>query len=299
MSKVLKVAIIGGFTAVAVTLILLGQMHRGPHILVPARTSIPDEGVSLPMLDEGGRPVVEVTIDGKGPFKFILDTAATASVIGVGLNRMLALEPLKSMTADSAGKAPQAIVQIQELKFGGAVLGGLYTAVMPVEEFFPGESRPVGVLNATGFPGYLVTFDYPHKLISIKKGVLDSADSFDYSDTLPALPFRVAGREISLDMDTGSAGGLVLPAKWISELPLTGPTEEVKQVRTPAGGFPASEAKVKGVIELGKYKLDLSEVTFSDAHGGSGKATGQVGYEVLRRFIVTLDSKNRRIRLEQ
>jgi hypothetical protein len=56
---------------------------------------------------------------------------------------------------------------------------------------------------------------------------------------------------------------------------------------------------VKGTIELGKYKLDLAEVRFSDARPGPGPAAGNVGYEVLCGFIVTLDSKNHRIKLDQ
>ena len=42
-------------------------------------------GASVPMLDVGGRPMVEINIDGKGPFPFILDTGATATVIDTGL----------------------------------------------------------------------------------------------------------------------------------------------------------------------------------------------------------------------
>ena len=84
-----------------------------------------------------------------------------------------------------------------------------------------------------------------------------------------------------------------------SELPLTSQPKEAGRVRTGGGEFPVSSARVDGAIELGKYKLDLDEVRFSDARPGPGPATGNIGYDLLRHFVVTLDSKNRRIRIDQ
>jgi hypothetical protein len=51
--------------------------------------------------------------------------------------------------------------------------------------------------------------------------------------------------------------------------------------------FEFRPARVNGTIELGKYKLDLDEVRFSDARPGPGPATGNIGYDVLRYFVVT------------
>lgn len=71
-------------------------------------------------------------------------------------------------------------------------------------------------------------------------------------------------------------------------------------MRTGGGGeFPVSVARVDGVLDMGRYRLDADEVRFSDARPGPGTATGNIGYEILRHFVVTIDSKNRRIRLDQ
>ena len=43
------------------------------------------------MQDMGGRPVVDLKINGKGPYRFVLDTGATATVIGEELSRELSL----------------------------------------------------------------------------------------------------------------------------------------------------------------------------------------------------------------
>ena len=164
--------------------------------------------------------------------------------------------------------------------------------------------RSRGILSASSFPGYLLTYDYPGKRISIKKGALENADSqssFQYTEdqVLPTVPVRIAGHDTQVHLDTGSGFGLTLPAKFLTELPLTSQPKEAGRVRTGGGEFPVSIARVDGTIELGKYKLDLHEVRFSDARPGPEPAAGTIGYDVLRHFVVTLDSKNRRVRIDQ
>jgi hypothetical protein len=167
-----------------------------------------------------------------------------------------------------------------------------------------GENAPHGVLSAASFPGYLLTYDYPGKRILIRQGALASADSksiFQYTEdqVLPTVPVRIAGHDTQVHLDTGSAFGLTLPVKFLAELPLASPAKEAGMARTGAGEFPVFIARVSGTIELGKYRLALDEVRFSDARPGPGPAVGNIGYGVLRDFVVTLDSKNHRIRLDQ
>jgi hypothetical protein len=281
------------------------QMHGGPQAPPPPGIEIPEGHTSVPMLDLGGRPVVEVMINGKGPYRFILDTGAGISVIDAELNKELSLPAPAGMVAAPAGggRAPE-IVSIRELRVGQAALRGLIAAVMPLGELLRGENAPRGVLSASIFPGYLLTYDYPGKRISIKKGALagpDSQTSFEYAqnEDLPTVPIRVAGHDTRVHMDTGSGFGLVLPRKFLGVLPLASQPREDGKARTHGGEFPISAARVDGEIELGKYKLVLPEVRFSDVSPGPFPPSGNIGYEVLQHFIVTLDSKNRRILFAQ
>jgi hypothetical protein len=257
------------------------------------------------MQDMGGRPVVELKINGKGPYRFVLDTGAATTVVSEELSRELSLTaPGGMQVAAVGGGAPPAIVLIQDVRLGGAQLEDVIAAVLPLGGLLRGENAPRGVLSAAIFPGYLLIYDYPGKRISIKKGALDSADSqstFQYREdqVLPTVPLRIAGHDTEVHLDTGSGFGLTLPVKFLAELPLASRPKEAGKVRTGGGEFPVSIAAVNGAIELGKYKLDPDDVRFSDVRPGPGQATGNIGYDVLRHFVVTLDSKNRRIRLEQ
>ena len=281
------------------------QMRIGPQVPEPASIQVPGDGVTVPMQDMGGRPIVDVKINGKGPYRFIFDTGAVTTVVSDELSRELSLSPPAGVHVASVGggPAPQ-IVVIQNVRIGDAVLEGMIAAVMPLGALLKGENAPRGVLSAANFPGYLLTYDYPGKLISIKKGALESADSnsiFQYTEeqVLPTVPVRIAGHDTQVHLDTGSAFGMTLPVKFLTELPLATQPKEAGRVRTGGGEFPVSIARLNGTIELGKYKLNLDEVRFSDARPGPGPAVGNIGYDVLRHFVVTIDSKNRRIRLDQ
>jgi hypothetical protein len=274
----------------------------------PGSIRVPSDGVIVPMLDIGGRPGVELKINGKGPFVFVLDTGAAMTVVSEDLCRELHLSAPKKvevhMVGGGEGELPPPVA-IHEISFGDAVLKDMIAAMMPMPPLGPSEQAPRGVLSAASIPGYLLTYDYPSKRIIIKKGSLVEADSksiFQYGADrlLPTVPVRVAGHDTEVDVDTGSPDGLTLPSRFLAELPLATQPSEVGKVRTPRGGeFTVSIARVAGTIEIGKYKLDTDEVHFSDIHPGPLPPSGNIGYEVLRHFVVTLDSKNRRIQLRQ
>jgi hypothetical protein len=281
------------------------QMHAGPQVPAPAGIEVPRDGLTIPMQDMGGRPVVDVRINGKGPYRFILDTGAVTTVVSDELSRELSLTPPAGVQVASMGGGPApAIVVIHDLRIGNATLEGIIAAAMPLGGLLKGEDAPRGILSAASFPGYLLTYDYPGKRILIKRGALETADSrsiFEYTEdqVLPTVPVRIAGHDTQVHLDTGSPFGLVLPVKFLTELPLASPPKEAGRVHTGGGEFPVSSARVDGTIELGKYKLDLDEVRFSDARPGPGPTVGNIGYDVLRHFVVTLDSRNRRIRIDQ
>jgi aspartyl protease len=260
------------------------------------------------MLDLGGRPVVELRINGKGPFPFLLDTGAGVTVVSEDLSRELSLSAPADMqmraVAGSDG-APPPMVAIHEIRLGDAVIEGIVAMMMPSGALRVGGNAPRGVLAASAFWGYLLTYDYPGKRILIKKGSLAEADSksiFQYNkdQLLPMIPVRIAGHDTQVDLDTGSPHGLTLPTRFLAELPLATQPKTVGKAHTPNGTeFTVSVARVDGTIELGRYKLETDEVHFSDIRPGPFPPNGNIGYQVLRHFVVTLDCKNRRIQLAQ
>lgn len=281
---------------IAVLLLIAQQTHaaQDPKVaeaVKPAqpKLSIPADGASVPMLDFGGRPVVEVRINGKGPFPFILDTGASRTVVDFGLSDELSLPRSASDTT------------IKQLQVGEVSLGDLSVRAGPISTMLGGTNPPRGVLSALSFPGYLLTFDYPGKRIALRKGALKTSDgktvfSYGADEELPTVPVKVAGRDIQVHLDTGAPFSLSLPTKYKDEVPLAGPLEEGHKARSHSGEFPVFKGTLAGEIEIGDHKLLSRDILFTDVvpHPGA-TPRGQMGYAALRHFAVTLDSSNRRI----
>ncbi|MBV9009125.1 MAG: serine hydrolase [Verrucomicrobia bacterium] len=263
----------------------------GPRADAENSVNIPPDGVSVPMLSLGGRPGLNVRINGQGPFPFVIDTGANRTVIEPTLARELSLP-----------SASDGIV-IKSLQIGAANLRQVPAMVGQLLAM-PGQGdSPRGVLSALSFHGYLLTFDFPRKQITLRPGALGEANdktifSYGQGEEFPTVPVNVAGHDVQVHLDTGAPVVLALPTKYKDEAPVNGKLEEGFKVRTPSGEFPIYRGTLKGDIRIGGYTLGTHEIFFTDAAPApNAPPHGQLGSAALNYFVVTLDSLNRRIQL--
>ena len=249
-------------------------------------TAAAQSSVTVPMLNVGGRPVIEVKINGAAPERMIFDTGATNTVI----------DP--TLVGGANGAVTLKSLEIGSLRFDGvSVTSGQVFAGAPAD-------FPKGVLSAAQFPGYLVTFDFPAKTVTIAKGALGAADRkriFEYGadQVLPVAPIRVGGHEYVIHVDTGSPAGVMLPVRYSKEVPLDGELTLAGKARTVAGEFEVFSATVNGTIEIGDFPIPDHVVRFSDLRPGPAPGIGNMGSALLKNFRLTFDSANRRLRFEQ
>jgi Aspartyl protease len=264
----------------------------------PEKVEVPAAGVTVAMDNIGGRPLVNVTINGKGPYPFILDTGASITAIDPDLIKELALP------SAHGGLSPM-LSRAEELRVGDAVLRGV--TVLPAPGMLGsmgGATPPRGILSASYFSGALITLDYPGKKVIIRNGALPAPDNqtvfaYNADDTLPRLPIKIAGHEFRPHVDSGSPSGLTLPMEFSDKLPLSDKLVEAGRARTPGGEYPILRGTLAAQVELGGYKLDVKEIRFSDLRPGSDPAVGNLGYAFLKDFVITLDSKNRRLKFDR
>jgi hypothetical protein len=261
------------------------------------------ERVTVPMEIVDGRPVVPVTLGGRGPYRFILDTGAHGSVISKGLADELGLpvsgdSELRSPAGGSS--VPAKLVAIDRLALGGASASGVVAATMDFAALFPSPTAPKGVLSPSAFPGVLLTLDYPRAEVVLRRGELpapDGSEIFEYApedgDGLPMIPLTVAGRPVKAHLDAGSPGGISLPKPMAADLPLASPPVEKHRARTVDKEFVILGAPLEGRVQVGRYTLENPDLSFTDL------PMANVGYEFLRRYAVTLDVRNHRVRLEE
>jgi len=293
-------------TMIVALLFLAAQPSPAAHPAQPthpptSKVELRATEVTVPLSFMGNRPIVEVTINGAGPYRMILDTGAQGSVLDSGLADELGLPVLgEAQLGSPAGGEPVAskIVGFDGISLGDAVITGGTMVAVGLKGFFERADGPRGVLSAALFEEYLTTLDYPGRRLVIRSGSLPEPDGVEvipYQDIsgLPALPVVLAGRTFMVHMDTGSPHALVLPAKYADELPLASPPVEAGRARTVDREMVIRVAPVDGTLTLGRLTIGRPDISFMDLPG-----VGNVGFELLGRFAITIDRKNRRVRLD-
>jgi hypothetical protein len=112
-------------------------------------------------------------------------------------------------------------------------------------------------------------------------------------------PIRVAGHEYLIHVDTGSPAGVMLPLRYVSELPLEAPPVRVGTARTVAGEFDMFTATVTGDVQIGQFPIADKVLRFSDLRPGAEPGIGNMGSQLLKAFRLTVDAANRRLRFER
>ena len=103
---------------------------------------------SVPLGDWHGRPVVELTIAGEGPFRFILDSGAGVTVIDHALAGRFELKELGKTEIGSplGGTVPATRLQLQDLRLGSNEFGPVEALDMDLAAVIGAGDSPVGVL---------------------------------------------------------------------------------------------------------------------------------------------------------
>lgn len=268
----------------------------------PEKIELRSPEVSVPMQFFGNRAVVDVMVNRKGPYKFILDTGAAGTILDQLLADDLKLPNLGEIRVGSpmGGQSRSGkLVRLDQLEMGQAKLSGLQCVAMDLQQLFNGQNAPRGILSASLFSGYLLTLDYPQHRIIVRNGELpapDASEVFEYEPTqrLPTLKISVAGTNIEAHVDSGSPRGIVLPRKYTEQLPLATKPIEAGRGRTVDAEFVVLSAKLNGSVKLGRYTLDSPDLFFNEA-----ASVGSIGYDILCRFAITFDRKNHRIQFEE
>ncbi len=263
----------------------------------PKRSRLGQGPVPVPMDLVGGRPAIEATVNGNGPFLFIVDTGAGGMILDANLAEELELTPTgRTRIGDPA--RPDAIeastFELERVAIGGTTFEGL--AALAIDNRILGDAR--GIIGLPVLQDAIVTIDFPEERLVLSRGALSPHDgSVAYGldgDFLITIPLDVAGQAIDAHVDSGSMGGVSLPLRLASRLPLRAPPAVTGRARTMSGEFDVWGATLDGAIRISGVTLDDPELQFNERF-----AWGNVGSSALKRFVVTIDPTNQRIRLAE
>lgn len=273
----------------------------------PQRSQSDPSAVIVPMDDWGGRPVVAVKLNGKGPFRLLLDTGTSfelvldhklAQQVGVDTGRSDSQrtpaegDELSELARMTIGSAEFTKVQVMTTNFGG---------------FGPADdSAPLGILGLPLFSKHLLTLDYPQRQIVLARGELPppGGEVLPFApapahDPIVSLTASVAGVPVRVHIDTGSPSFITLLNKMQQQLPLEGEPRVVGMAQTPAGAVELRTAKLKGVLKIGSIEFKNPRMDFADLEPMVLGNCGNIGYQLLKDFALTIDQKNRRVQLRR
>lgn len=243
--------------------------------------------------------IEDVMINGKGPYRFLLDTGAEgagrldAKVVEelglplVGESQSLGiLNEVHEMTEHS----------VETLAIGGLSFHNVRMLSRDYSEIAgPGYPPIHGILGFHLFNEYLLTIDYPARTISVEKGELPPADGSTILDIIsddedPEVEVSVGGHMLQALLDTGAMNHFAVPESEAASLRFAEPPV----VRGSQGG---SEVRVGNLADT----LRLGQIEFENIQTYTTAALNQsvVGARVLAELRVSFDQKNGRVRIER
>lgn len=257
--------------------------------------------VEIPLRMEGGMPVIEVMVNGQGPFLFGIDTGAQGgSRIDTSLVEKLQLKSSGQVQAtDGSGRSPQTV---ETVKLDSIAIGSLrFADVTAGARNFKNSPRPLkldGVAGLSLFADYLVTLDFPKKLLRFERGELpksDGAEILDYKNEhgVPLVELNVGSTKINAHLDSGnSIGAFVLPTAFAEKLTRASEPVVVGRARSASGEMEIKQFQIKEIVRLGRHEFPDATITYPALSD-----IANVGAKILSQFAVTFDQQHQRVRL--
>ncbi len=274
----------------------LTNSDDGPTFVLGATT------VEVPMETASGRPLVDVWLDGSGPYTFLVDTGASTTVVTpeVAYDLPDGLEASDRTVGDIDGTVirVEQVLHVAQLGLGPAVIEDVVADVLDLSLVSAASGTTIdGILGFNLFSDVTVTIDYDSERISISQEPLATLTgkstglSFLALDDRPYIPITLGGEVRLALVDTGNTVTLQVPADleglsfttepqaWFSGYDLSGATE-------------ASVARLDETIILGNTGIANPLVIV----GAVDEVI--VGAGLLEKFTVSFDSRSALMQLD-
>lgn len=246
--------------------------------------------------DYGGRPAVDVTINGQGPFLFILDTGSLSMIIEDSLAKALGLEPTGTdrLGAPGSDGVEATVYRATDFRIGEFLLDdGELVGIrgLPVR---PGSAKYYGVVSFWKVGRGTTELDLSQSILRVlPDAALDASDPATLSLAwnppfpFPTFPIEIGGRRVDAHLDTGNPGDLVLDAALMDSLNLDGEPQEIGRARMIGREAAVFSARLRGDATVGGMTVHNPDVRFIERIPGAN-----VGSGLLKNAILRIDHEN-------
>lgn len=272
--------------------------------------------VTVPMRRHGDHMIIGVSINGQGPFDFLLDSGAATTIIDNRFADELGLERTGGMHAVGIGGAESIDkVSVDTLAVDEFVIDTLDLFCMDMQaisQMLGMDETFKGIVGYDLFARAVMKMDYPGGTLT-----LIDPDTFEYDGPGKPVPGEIINNLICVDgtidgdlhgkirIDTGAAGGLHLHAGYLREHGLLDRySGDVEMEMFGAGGKQTIQLVKVNSLKLGDFEVrePVSTLMLGEdgAEGimGTLDAMATAGTEVLSRFVVYFDYARNRLILE-
>ena len=265
--------------------------------------------------------VIQVKVNGKGPFNMVLDTGSDVATIDLATAKDLGLN-LKStggqVTGGGSEKSQAFLTQVPQVEIGGLASKNMVAVAVDLSRSSQVLGKPLhGVLGYGVLKNRVVQFDYPRRVIRFySSSPYPKIEPTFNNERRVALPFRlgddspiiddvyVNGKKIKAVIDTGGGGTyFALMPETISSLGLD---QEMSQAEPDSRGaglngvITSRKGKIK-TLKVASINIDSPTIIFYPKGVGKDnrKYGGAIGNVFLQDFIVTFDYLNKTVVLER
>lgn len=261
----------------------------------PAETPVPGQ-VVLPGRIVSNLMFVQGTVQGAGPFWFLIDTGSTATLVSDRIAALLedvrterGLAPVQILSA-TGGATLLGSTSLPSLEFGEAKFANVKAAVFDFADFSNHLGMTVdGIIGFPVFQEMLLTLDYPAARVVLtprfpSRAVPGTAVPFAVEEgSRPLVNLTLGGHPLGVLIDSGSDLALTLNPAGLNPVFKSGPRDG-PIVATLSGNALQQIGRVRDPLHIGTTEVREPRVMLTDQQSSIGGA-------VLRNFTVTFDQR--------
>src|ERR1700678_176090 len=241
-------------------------------LLTVTAATLPAQNTALiaPLELTHGKPFVMVMVNGKGPFRFVVDTGTSAEAfvtpeLADQLNLPVTGQVHLSDPSKQGGqRVPQ--VQIQTLEVAGVVFTDVKAARHTLSS---GDGNCDGLLGFELFRDHLLTLDYPNRRMTLGFGSVEpdgerSVMPFRTPYGIPIVVLHIGDLQIDAQIDSGGTG-LSLPEEVVHQLKFDSDPADFGVAESISTRFQLRAAKLASDVHLGSYTFSRPFVEINSA----------------------------------
>lgn len=251
--------------------------------------------VRVPFDVVDGRIYVQAQVNGRGPFRFAVDTGASG--LGRADKSLVSALGLEihgtSSTSDGVQSATVDTVRLDSVQLGGLSRQGLEVITRDYGSRMKPEAAFYGILGRDFFADGLLILDYPTKTLSFSPALSLPAPSdkvLKYERAF-RVPVSIGGNRLEGNLDTGANVSLVMPQAMYDKV-ASAPLKDAGQGTLTNTRIDTKRGVLDQDVMIGSARLSGVEVRVSDRFPEL-----LVGAHILQRYTVMIDQRTKAVAL--